>query len=533
MKIPERFGSAIDGAACNILGAAGDAAINAGIGLAATGAGFKPGAVVAGAGALAHYALSIACPYDAGGESPTGGTFCGLNTGNICLEWEVGYGMIYQEYAGDFLPLGINYQLFSASTCPVGVSDEPDSEGYYSHRRTFTYVLIDGSTFTKEHVLYSPNQNPNAVRLESRQQPIDGVPSECTEKPRVEPVETVDGNNCEITVQMMGWGATPGGTIAPIMLTEPGHLKQQWEDEEMWKRENPGPISGYPGRPHNQTCSFAPFLSFPGPNGDPITTPIEPGDDFADALDRLSKQLDDQYQDISGELDDVNDKLDDLLDNEDGENPEDPIAIPSGQIVFRAACDKDAEGNLEQMTYPLTGASTRNEALTSIYQLNTTIAGMIQQHLLWKTPTCPEEEPELEGDARTISFRSDETSPYGKSRLRKRLRYRSGSGIGLGGVVDHWKDFSFSAGPVRVIHTGHTWGTPSVWAANADEGKRVLRHAAAEAGFDPDQVGRWKVGGSDNPRLGVPGTMRVDTTKGFYWITERDGSDGRAIVAQS
>ena len=531
MKIPERFGSAIDGAACNILGAAGDAAINAGIGLAATGAGFKPGAVVAGAGALAHYALSIACPYDAGGESPTGGTFCGLNTGNICLEWEVGYGMIYQEYAGDFLPLGINYQLFSASTCPVGVSDEPDSEGYYSHRRTFTYVLIDGSTFTKEHVLYSPNQNPNAVRLESRQQPIDGVPSECTEKPRVEPVETVDGNNCEITVQMMGWGATPGGTIAPIMLTEPGHLKQQWEDEEMWKRENPGPISGYPGRPHNQTCSFAPFLSFPGPNGDPITTPIEPGDDFADALDRLSKQLDDQYQDISGELDDVNDKLDELLEKEDGEDPEDPISIPSGKIEFQAVCDKDAEGNLEKVTYPLSGATTRNEALVAIYQINTTLAGMIQQHLNWKTPICPPERPELKGDFVTIRFESEGKSPNGDRPLRKLFRYRSQSTRDLRQLTDYWKNFTFSAGAVCVYHKGSAVGTPQVWAASADEGKRVIRHAFGETGVDPDQVGQWGVSGSDNPRFGVSGSIKVKQLDRAVSVTSRKGSNGLPLVA--
>ena len=531
MSITDRFKGSLDGASCQILNAAGSAAITAGIGLASTAVGFKPGALIASAGALTLYAMGIGCTFDEGGEGPEGGTYCGLNTGNICLEWEVGNGMLYQEYDGAFSPLGINYAKFLSASCPTNISDEPDSKGYYSHRRVFTYLLVDGATFTKEHILRSPNQNPNQVILKSEQIPINEVPSECTAKPRVEPVETVDGNNCNITVQMMGWGQTPGGTIAPIMLTEPGHVKQKWEDEKMWERENPGPISSYPARQHNQTCSFAPFLSYPGPNGDPIPVPIEPGDDFADALQRLSRQLDEQYQDLAGGLDEIKDKLDDLLDNEDGENPEDPIAIPSGQIVFRAACDKDAEGNLEQMTYPLTGASTRNEALTSIYQLNTTIAGMIQQHLLWKTPICPEEEPELEGDARTISFRSDETSPYGKSRLRKRLRYRSGSGIGLGGVVDHWKDFSFSAGPVRVIHTGHTWGTPSVWAANADEGKRVLRHAAAEAGFDPDQVGRWKVGGSDNPRIGVSGTMRIDTTKGFYWITARDGSDERPIVA--
>jgi hypothetical protein len=29
----------------------------------------------------------------------------------------------------------------------------------------------------------------------------------------------------------------------------------------------------------------------------------------------------------------------------------------------------------------------------------------------------------------------------------------------------------------------------------------------------------------------VPGTMRVDTTGGYYWITARDGSNGRPLVA--
>ena len=533
MSITDRFKGSLDGASCQILNAAGSAAITAGIGLTQTAVGFKPGALIASAGALTLYAMGIGCTFDEGGEGPDGGTYCGLNTGNLCITYEVGYGRISQEYDGQWSPLGVNYKKFLSAGCPTNIDPEPDSKGYYSHRRVLTFLLIDDTVFQNDVILFSPTQNPNQVVLISEQIPIDDKPSECTAKPRVEPVETVDGNNCAITVQMMGWGSTPGGTIAPVMLTEPGHVKQKWEDEKMWERDNPGPISSYPARSHNQTCSFAPFLSYPGPDGSPITTPIEPGDDFADALDRLAKQLDEQYQDLKGGLDEVNDKLDDLLDNEDGENPEDPIAIPSGQIVFRAACDKDAEGNLEQMTYPLTGASTRNEALTSIYQLNTTIAGMIQQHLLWKTPVCEPENPELEGDYRTISFRSDETSPFGKSRLRKRFKYRSESGTELGGVVDHWRDFTFSAGPVCVKHQGSPLGSPQVWAASVDEGKRVIRHAAGEAGIDPDQVGEWRIGGSDNPRYGVSDTMRVDTTGGYYWITARDGSDARPIVAKN
>ena len=149
-----------------------------------------------------------------------------------------------------------------------------------------------------------------------------------------------------------------------------------------------------------------------------------------------------------------------------------------------------------------------------------------------KDCACPEK-PVQKGDYRTISFRSDETSPFGKSRLRKRFKYRSQSGLDLGAVVNHWRDFEFAAGPVAVGHVGSALGSPQVWAATADEGKRVIRHAGGEAGIDPDQVGEWRIGGSDNSRYGVSGQMRVDTTGGYYWITARDGSDARPIVAKT
>jgi hypothetical protein len=148
-----------------------------------------------------------------------------------------------------------------------------------------------------------------------------------------------------------------------------------------------------------------------------------------------------------------------------------------------------------------------------------------------KECACPEEEP-IQGQFRTISFRSDETSPFGKSRLRKRLRYRGSEGVELSALVDHWRDFSWESGSVRVRHTGASWGTPEVWASTEDEGKRVIRHAGGEAGIDPDQVGRWSARSSNSSRLGVSDTMKVDTTGGYYWITARDGSDERPLVQE-
>ena len=203
-----------------------------------------------------------------------------------------------------------------------------------------------------------------------------------------------------------------------------------------------------------------------------------------------------------------------------------PELVGESKFLMIAPCEKDAQGNnLEWEKTVESGAglpaiSARLEALSE----------QVSQALTWKTPIC-NDKPTLEGDWRTISFRSESTSPYGKSRLCKRFRYRSISGLGLGEIVEHWKDFTFQSGPVVVCHSGSAWGTPQVWAATADEGKRVIRHAAGEAGIDPDQVGRWTISGSDSARYGVSDTMKVDTTGGYYWITSRDGSNGKPIVA--
>jgi len=160
------------------------------------------------------------------------------------------------------------------------------------------------------------------------------------------------------------------------------------------------------------------------------------------------------------------------------------------------------------------------------------IAALLQPLKTWKQPIC-DDKPCLAGDFRTISFISDECSPYGNSRLRKRFRYRSQSGVGLDGLVDHWKNFTWSAGAVCVQHKGASWGTPQCWASSSDEGKRVILHAGGEAGIDPNKVGEWIVSGSNNPRYGVPGTMRVNTKGGYYWITERLDSNGRPLVAKT
>jgi hypothetical protein len=192
-----------------------------------------------------------------------------------------------------------------------------------------------------------------------------------------------------------------------------------------------------------------------------------------------------------------------------------PSCINSNPPEDAITVDIPAGSRLESILY-------RSDALAVVDQGLKTL----------KQPIC-NERPVREGEWRTISFRSEETSPFGSGRLRKRFRYLSVSGFGLEQLVDYWAGFSFEAGPVIVSHIGASWGEPKVWASTADEGKRVIRHAGGEAGLDPDQVGQWQVSSSRNPRFGVSGTMNVDTTGGYFWITCRDGSSERPIVAKT
>ena len=526
----DRFGSAIDRAGCDLLNQVGNAAINTGVGLLLIPGLQLKGAAALAAGSLVSYAVSIGCNYGIGGKSPSGGVFCDVDVSGVCMEWDVGQGLLYQLYDGEEITAGGNYKELISIGCNKGeVDDDLDSKGYYASYRDVSVKLYDGTLSVSEQILYyRPGEMPRLYSkplITGEDDPPDG---ECTTKPRVEPYETEDANGCEMTVQVIGMAETPGGKVAPIQLIEPGHQKSKWEEEKQWERETPGLIADTQPNDYSVTCNFQPTIVFPDPDGDPVYVPIGPGEDIWDALRRLNDDMKNRFQEVNDDLEEIKDKLDELECDDD----DDPVNIPGGKINFTAVCDYDQNGKLKTEEYPVLGAQTVAQALAAIHDQNTTLAVMIQQHLNWKTPVCPTERPTLKGDYRTITFVSDEKSPNGDGRVVKRFRYRSESSNDLGGLVDHWANFTWSAGPVCVQHSGSSVGTPQVWAASADEGKRVIRHAFGEAGLDPDQVGKWTVGGSNNPRYGVPGTMRVCTKGGYYWITERLGSDSRPMVAR-
>lgn len=528
----DRFAVALDGAGCNLLQTVGQGATEVGLGLLIAPGFNVAGAKTLGVGALVTYAAEILCNYEQGGRGPTGENYCQVNSDGVCVEYEQGLGTLLQEYDGNQTTVGFNYAKLISITCDTDNDNTEDSKGYLSSYRTFEWINLAGELESGEFILYYKPGSVPILSSEGLVQDDINIPDgECTTKPRVEPFETKDGNDCDITIQTIAAAQTPGGKVAPVFLVEPGLQKQKWKDERQWERPKPGVIADSQAPDYNQTCQFAPTLIYPTPGSDPIYVPIDPGEDIDEALKRLGDDMLDRFDSVDADLGNIEDLLEELLERPEPEPPEDPLVIPPGQVSFRAVCDVDENNQLEEVTYPLLGAGGKNEALVAIYDNQTTIMTMLQQHLMWKTPICPPEKPELEGDFVTVRFESDSKSPNGERPLRKLLRYRSQSSRDLGQLTDYWKSFTWRTGPVCVFHKGSPVGTPQVWATSADEGKRVLRHAFGEAGVDPDQTGEWGISGSDNPRYGVSLTVRVASIDGGHWVTSREGPDGMPLLA--
>ena len=154
-----------------------------------------------------------------------------------------------------------------------------------------------------------------------------------------------------------------------------------------------------------------------------------------------------------------------------------------------------------------------------------TLAQMLSDHILFKTPTC-HEQLDLAPYWRSIRFESEEYTDRGNRRLDKLLRYRGAEPGDVDFLAGYWGDFEWTTGPVCVYHKGSPVGTPQVWADSEEEGKRVLRHAFGEAGFDADQIGQWGVSGSSDPRYGVRHKVKLKVVDGCWSATSRPGPGG-------
>ena len=306
-------------------------------------------------------------------------------------------------------------------------------------------------------------------------------------------------DGCTLIVNWEGLATDEAGHVNPVFKIEPG--------PDALRAEGGGIIGG---------CNFAPVIYTGNPGGPgepPFVGPWDPiwdGDDtnpWAEFLREIAAGV------LGAGLANALDQL---------------FKAPYLGTTYRlvSVCETDASGEpISEAVEEIIPALPINDAILTRLDA---LVPLLQGQKDFKQPVCPPVKPE--GEFRTIGFISENRSPNGRDYLRKRLRYRSLSGIGLNALIDYWKDFQFDAGPVTVKHRGASWGTITVWAASADEGKRVIRHAAGEAGIDADQTGRWEISGSTSSRLGMPGRMRVNNKGGFYWITERDGSNNRPLV---
>ena len=496
----EKLDRAAAAATCDVLKIGGGTLLSAGIwGIGAGGAGFGS----MGLGAAALLAANYVCddPWDPN-QIPPGGP------GNTfgCIEKEPGTS---------------NAVIWSP--CPIA-ADDPDYKTYCSIKASgvsainsvvqtqysidpplwdyvVTVTLTDGSIEVIEPLRF------DKITSFSLLGPGECVTNEGPDPgfPEIPPYEFVDEDGCTLNVTFQGFAGSPEN-VGPVYKIEGNGGTSNL-------RADGGEL------PPVGDCNFYPTLYYGKPGGgDPYIGPWNPDWDGPEKPPfPWGPDLDGLVGGFVGAL--LDEALAPLL-----ATPE-----PPSNWQMTSVCEVDAQGNpqtdiIEAEIPPLIGFDSVNKRIDSLIPF-------LQVLKNWKQPICPP--AKAEGDLRTISFRSVEVSPNGKSCLRKRLRYRSISGIGLDGLIDHWKDFTFQAGPVLVRTVGSTLGTIKCWADSVDEGKRVLLHAFAEAGVDANQAGRWEVSGSTSTRLGMPGTMKVDTTGGYYWITDRDGSSQRPIVGKT
>ncbi len=347
--------------------------------------------------------------------------------------------------------------------------------------------------------------NPGST-CERGPDPLPPLPPEATD-----PITYTDPvTNCTYNVELLGFvQAFSGGTQDPVYVIE---------SASDLLSSSGGIVGG---------CNFSPTVYYGGSGG---------GGDFGDGggappfsyapgdgpngvpnwLDTLAAALAGAAGAIGVGL--VKDAIETLL--------EQPYAGTIYRMV--SVCEKDSSGEpiseaVEVPIAPLKAPDAQLARLDAIVEL-------LQAAKNFKQPVCPPDRPALLGDWVTVRFESIENSPQGTRPLRKLFRYRSQSALDLGQIAAYWENFTWNAGPVCVQHKNASWGTPQCWAANVDEGKRVIRFAGLEAGIDPDAVGEWVISGSSDPRFGMPGTMQVAKVEGLEWITSRQGPSGLPLL---
>ena len=374
-----------------------------------------------------------------------------------------------------------------------------------------SYTKADGTTGVGDSIRGLEEPPPQSIGL------VTSESNPCLEGPAPLPIPpmpdvpntdyTDPDTNCNYTVKFEGLiQESPNGPILPVFEVSGGQTTRSSGgiiggcvmNPTIYVSPPGGP--GGPGGPTIPPIPGPPSPPLPGPDGIPWWLPAVIAGSTAAGLNLIGQEI--------------------------AKLSEPPFE--EGSFTMTAPCDVDEEGNPEYRVWTFPKASF--EQRMNAHQV--ALMEMLQQHLNWKTPICQPETVPLEGEWVTTRWQSDEVMDHSGRRLRKLFRYRSKSSRELQQLSSYWESFVWRSGNVCISHRGAWWGNPQVWAESIEEGKRVIRFAGAEAGLDPDQVGRWEVGGSRSPRYGMPGTMRILRHKAFPWVASRDGADWPNILAR-
>ena len=485
----EQFDRAAAAAGCHLLQNGGQALIGAGAWSLATGA---PGLAAMGLGALGVFAANYAGCWDPDSE-PTNPPI-DIGSAGRCVEVEGGCGEIWLSYNGRPWETEGGCSVIRYLLTHKGRDENRPELQWYNR----SGINCEGIPFSTDFT-YS-----GILRAEVR--PCEGAT--CKDKepsphPYIPPRSYTDPiTKCDLTIEFKGWAELPGEELRATYKIAPAASSS---------RASGGVITN---------CNFPPVVIMPDPTGGgpgkpPPTIPWSYEWDDVDPFGGGQPPWMTIFTRILGGIagGTTTYLLQQLFDP--NENPE------TYELI--APCDFDKDGNPQKAIWDV----PKQSRMTRLLAWQEAHLAFLQSHLYFKTPTCgSSNKPDLFLHWRSLTFESDDYTDVGNRRLVKRLRYRGASPGDLVELANHWKDFSWDTGGVIVFHKGSAVGTPKVWAASVDEGKRVLRHAFREAGIDPDQVGEWGTSSSDHPRYGVPRTVRLAQVDGCWMATARPGPDG-------
>jgi hypothetical protein len=454
---------------------------------------------------VAQLAYAAGCNWDPGQEGPTGGNTFG------CVKKEPGTSNAIVRSPCPISPGEQDYLTFCANFTSgfqeiVAVREFPNANG-----PTVSRYEIDAIRSNGDFVTLTKNQAGIEMFHEAGTKFSlygDGVClDQGDEKPDDYVYDYTDAETgCSLKVEMLGYAVDGANRVSPAWQITAGGSAL---------RANGGVISG--------DCNFAPTVVIPPPGGGggnepPTYLPMPPDD--TPSPDNEPWWMEALRLAAAGAAGAATAAALDAF-----------FAKEYAGLIYRAVsvCEKDEEGEpiseaVEVPIAPLKAPDAQIARLDAIVEL-------LQAHKNFKQPIC-RDKPELEGQWVTTRWESDEKMVDSGRRLRKLFRYRTKSTRDLGQLSSYWASFTWRAGPVCVIHKGAWWGTPQVWAESAEEGRRVIRHAAAEAGLDPDQIGRWATSSSGSPRYGMSGTMKILKKEGFPWVSSRDGANWPNYLAR-